>query len=247
MRTLVIGDVHSCLDELRALIMQIGYDPSCDQLVFLGDLIDRGPDPVGVVEYVRQLHNANPRVCTVVGNHDEKAYRYLHKQDIERAGGKRNPMALPDPVRLKEWESQGESNRKWLETLPVFTEPLPGWLAVHAGFEADKPLSEQKPDKMMRVRFLDPVTGKMKPYVEGTLDQPVDSVMWMEMWSGPQNVVYGHAVHSLDAPRVDRINGVECWGIDTGCVFGGHLTALELETRQVFQVKAARAYSERIE
>ena len=68
---------------------------------------------------------------------------------------------------------------------------------------------------------------------------------WTSKWIGPDNVVYGHAVHSLKSPRVDRpVPGVECWGIDTGCCFGGRLTALCIETREIVQVDAREKYAD---
>jgi hypothetical protein len=72
----------------------------------------------------------------------------------------------------------------------------------------------------------------------------------MKVYDGKHNVVYGHAVHSLDQPRMDlSAAGFECWGIDTGCPFGGHLTALILDSsdplrRPISQVKASKAYDE---
>lgn len=243
MRTLVIGDVHGCLVELKALLDKLSYSPGQDTLVFVGDLVDRGPDPVGVVRFVRALQTAgNVLVC--VGNHDETLVRYLQRVEQERTTGRVNQMTPPKPDRLAQWQSFTPEEREWLRTLPTVIEPIPGWIAVHAGFEGDKTRDKQKPDKVVRVRWVDPITGKMVGLHGDSLDQPEGTVHWSAFWKGPENVVYGHAVHSLKNPRVDRPQeGVECWGIDTGAAYGGRLTALCLETREVVQVQAEHAYA----
>jgi hypothetical protein len=76
-------------------------------------------------------------------------------------------------------------------------------------------------------------------------DAPDGVEPWAARWSGPQSVVYGHMVHDLTTPRIDRpADDVWCYGIDTGCCFGGHLTALILPERRLVQVPAERAYAE---
>jgi hypothetical protein len=68
---------------------------------------------------------------------------------------------------------------------------------------------------------------------------------WTEFWSGPESVVYGHNVHSEENPLIEEVSpGVTCYGLDTGCCFGGRLTALILETKEIVQVQAKRAYYE---
>lgn len=240
-RTLAIGDVHGCLEELKELLAAARYVEGEDRLVFVGDLVDRGPDPVGVVREVRRL-SSHGDVLTVMGNHEEKLVRWFKRAEEERALGKKNPMTPPPPERLAQWEAFDTEDRAWLAERPITAEAAPGWTVVHGGFESTRS-GAQKPQKMLRCRWVDPETGRMIALAEGALAAP-KGVVWMERWRGPAHVVYGHAVHSLEVPRVDRpAPGVECWGIDTGCCFGGRLTALCLETREVTQVPAHRAYA----
>lgn len=244
-RILAIGDVHGCLNELRALLDKVAYDPSDDHLVFVGDLIDRGPDSPGVVRVVRGLQRIAP-VTVVRGNHDDNAVRFV--QRVVRAGltGKPNQMKAPHPSRMAEWAALTIGDVGWLSELPVVAAVAPNWLAVHGGFE-DKQLGEQKDDKVMRCRYLDAQTGKMVSLKEtDALDQPPDTVWWTERWRGSDNVVYGHAVHDLKDPRVDQCGDVQCWGIDTGCVFGGRLTAIDISRDKptVWQVQAERSYAD---
>lgn len=241
-RTLAIGDVHGCLEELRALLSAVAYRAGEDRLVFVGDLVDRGPDPVGVVREVRALA-ARGDVLLVMGNHEEKLLRWRKRALEERTLGKKNLMTPPPPERLAEWEALEEDDCAWLADRPVTADAAPGWVVVHGGFESTAS-GQQRPQKMMRCRWVDPETGKMVALGEGSFAVP-RGVLWSTRWPGPAHVVYGHAVHSLETPRIDRpAPGVECWGIDTGCCFGGRLTALCLETREVTQVPAQRAYAD---
>ncbi len=241
MRTIAIGDIHGCLQELQDLLVLFDYRPDQDRLVFVGDLVDRGPDSAGVVHLVRQLEQQGS-VVTVKGNHDDSAARWLLRSRRSTAAGVRPPPA----GRLAEWAGLTPEDVDWLAALPVVAEVAPGWLAVHAGFE-DRPMGSQKEERCMRTRWVDASTGRMTQIgPHDDLDvPPPNSVWWAERWAGPDNVVYGHSVPSLQDPRLDRNEeGHECWGIDTGACFGGRLTALCLETRQTWQVQAPRAYRE---
>lgn len=242
-RTFAIGDLHGCLEELELLLNQISYVPARDRLIFLGDLVDRGPNPAGVIRFIRELQR-HGNVDAIKGNHDEKLCRWYRREHEQETLGKKNMMRQPHPHRLAQWEQTTEEDRSWLDTLPLTVE-TETWIAVHGGFEA-VPMEKQKPEKIMRVRYLDPEKGTMVKIGEGPMEamlQPEGSVFWSQRWEGPKNVVYGHTVHSFDSPRVDRAStGAECWGIDTGVCYGGHLTALLLETKEVTQVKAKKPY-----
>jgi bis(5'-nucleosyl)-tetraphosphatase (symmetrical) len=244
-RTICIGDVHGCLELLERLLGRVNYEPSSDVLVFVGDLVDRGPAPAGVVRFVRALQAKGP-VRAVMGNHEDKMLRWFERVERERKTGKKNGMHPPGPERLAQWNELTDEDRQWLGKLPVILDVAEGWLAVHAGFEA-VPMDQQKPDRVMRVRWIDSQTGEHKGLDRDADDPfaiPTGCVNWMDRWAGPQNVVYGHAVHSRKTPRVDRPHpGIETWGIDTGACFGGRLTALCLETREVFQVEDGKSYA----
>jgi diadenosine tetraphosphatase ApaH/serine/threonine PP2A family protein phosphatase len=239
MPTYVIGDPHGCSEELRELLRLVGFQRGTDRVVLAGDLIDRGPDPLGVVRLARESGAE-----AVLGNHDERMLRWFRREAVEKSTGTKNRMIPPVASRLAQWNTLGEDDRAWLEALPLTMEVAPGWLCVHGGFEAI-PMGEQKPEKVLRCRYLDPVSGRMVAFKGASVEQPEGTVYWTSKWIGPDNVVYGHAVHSLKSPRVDRpVPGVECWGIDTGCCFGGRLTALCIETREIVQVDAREKYAD---
>ena len=202
-----------------------------------------GLDPAGVVRLVRELA-ASRDVVVVQGNHEEKLCRWFKREAESRVTGKANPMAPPGAGRLEEWQSLTDDERAWLGALPVVAEPAPGWLAVHGGFDGT-PRHKQTPQKLQRCGGVVVGSGRMRSLGDGPDGRPANSVFWTERWREPLNVVYGHAVASLDAPRVDRNKrGAACWGIDTGCCFGGRLSALELESQAITQVPARAKYAD---
>jgi bis(5'-nucleosyl)-tetraphosphatase (symmetrical) len=255
-RTIAIGDVHGCLQELQELLGKLVYSRKDDHLVFVGDYIDRGPEPLETVRFIKNLCQSG-RVTAIKGNHDHKMVEWLMRLGQELVGGRPNDMRRPPPQRLLEWFSFSREERKWLAELPVVadlgTRGDAAWLAVHAGFE-DKPLLSQLPSRMMHVRWVSEKSGEQwsgQRYQRDDEDdpygQPQGAVHWAERWARPEHVVYGHQVQSLVDPvvhhRGSNIAGDgECWGIDTGCCFGGRLTALVLETREIVQVQAKKAY-----
>jgi bis(5'-nucleosyl)-tetraphosphatase (symmetrical) len=236
-RTIVIGDVHGCLEELDALLRAADYRPGRDRLVLLGDLLDRGPDGVGVVRRARELG-----ADVVCGNHEEKHLRWAaHRARQREDPGYRIPMRL-GPRREAEHARLSDDDLRWLAALPPAIALDGGWVAVHAGALPGVPLEAQPPHVLLHLRDVDP---EGRPLLGGAL--PCGPARpWAQAWTGPASVVYGHRVHALDAPRWDEpVPGVVCAGIDTGCCYGGRLTALVLPSREIVQVAAREPYASR--
>lgn len=242
-RFIVVGDVHGCLEELDELLLKVEFragDKDC--LVFAGDLVDRGPDPVGCVRRARELGAG----C-VMGNHEEKHIRWRNwETKLAKGEAKKNPMRRFDEARMIEHNNLNEDDMNYLRAMPktigLGHQP---WLVVHAGFECNGvPHTEQSRDSVCRVRNVGP-DGRMASNHKDPLVDVPGSVPWATRWQGPENVIYGHAVHSRTEPRVDAHSGYACYGIDTGCVFGGRLTALVLpdgKPPEFVQVQAKREY-----
>ena len=230
-RSIVVGDVHGCLAELEELLRAVRYAPGEDRLVFLGDLLDRGPDPVGVLRRVRALGAE----C-VLGNHEEKHLRYAaHEARRREDSGYRNPMRRFDAKRTAEHARLDRDDLLWLASLPRTLALGGGWVAVHAGFVPRLRLPAQPPDWTIRLRYVDGA-GNPVPRARGDAGEP-GVRRWAESWTGPESVVYGHFPHRLDLPKRDEpAPGVVCLGIDTGCVYGGRLTALVLPEAEIVQV-----------
>jgi len=228
MRSIFVGDLHGCLEETEMLLDKVRFRPLRDELVFVGDITDRGPFSVETLKLIRGLCEQGVAKCTR-SNHDDKHVRFRHRQNQARDFGRQNTMKPFSPERMSEHERMSEDDIAWIKNLPTIIHTQ-GWVAVHAGFE-DKPMNRQHPDTVIRVGWIDEVTGKSRQLEEdehGNIIQPKGSVWWTSKWRGPESVVYGHTVFA--EPLVEEVMpGIHCVGIDTGCVFGNKLTAMVLE------------------
>lgn len=241
-RKIVVGDVHGCLSELQELLELVKYDSAQDRLIFVGDLVDRGPDPVGVVRFVRSL---GVEVC--LGNHEEKAIRFNKYEKRRVDTGEPNPMRPFGWKRRTEHEALTEEDQAWFSSLPLYIKLDNRWLITHAGFASDRPIADQDPRSIVRTRWVDKNTGEYSKAVRNPWNIPESAVYWTEKWTGPESVVYGHNVHDLKDVRIDApVPGVLCYGIDTGCCFGGRLSALILKKGalpDIAQVAAKKEYA----
>jgi diadenosine tetraphosphatase ApaH/serine/threonine PP2A family protein phosphatase len=215
-RIIVIGDVHGCYAELLDLLdqLQVGKD---DRLVFLGDLVNRGPDSHGVVSLVRSL----PNTLCLMGNHELRLLRYRKERD---------PKILKD----YDWETVrqlDEQDWRYIEDLPL-THHLPDLqtVCVHGGFLPDQPWNKQGAEIVTRIQVID-ADGKAKKRTEAPQGRN-----WADEWEGPPFVVYGHT------PRPDVYRRPWSLGLDTGCVYGGFLSAAILPEREIVQVAAHSKY-----
>jgi bis(5'-nucleosyl)-tetraphosphatase (symmetrical) len=244
-RTIVVGDIHGCLEEFDELLALVSYKRGADRLVLLGDLLDRGPDGVGVVRRVQEIGAE----C-VLGNHDCKHIRWRRHETLRIATGKKNPMKHMSEAMRRENEALSDTDLAWLKGLPRVLKLAPNWVAVHGGFEPGVPISAQDDDRLIRMRFIDETTLKSANLTDD-YDQPPNSVFWACRWTGPDSVVYGHAVHGLKPLKTLGFDDYEhqpvhTLGIDTGCCFGGRLTACvfapDFRTWEFVQVPAKRIY-----
>jgi hypothetical protein len=249
MRQIFVGDVHGCFDELHELLSNLALSLE-DRVTFLGDYLDRGPKPAQVVQYIRSLGQR-----AILGNHDEKCVRFLrHEERAARQPGYVNRMVRPAPAREAEWRALSEEDRAFLAGLPPYLVDSVGsetWCAVHGGLVPGVPPAEQNPAQILRCRWIDEHGHQVTAKVGA--DMPPGARPWMEVFDGEFHVACGHAVYSLREPRVDRTpKGFEVWSLDTGCCFGGYLSALVLDPhrpghREVVQVKARREYVKLVE
>ena len=233
MATWVIGDVHGCLVELTSLVDAIAPTPE-DHLVFVGDLVDRGPDSVGVVRFVRNL----PCQVTVVrGNHEGKHARFR----------KGNPVKDPTGELANITRGLDAKDVRFLEqTVLAWTGVVEGktYSVVHAGVTPwfktlpTGALTEQeaKPYRWLTmVRYLTPEGNPVGLGSEGP-----DDKFWTQSYDGRfGTIVYGHQPCKDDQP-VWTANTI---GIDLGCCFGGSLAAVRLGDQKVIAVKAREQYS----
>jgi len=202
------------------LINEVAPDPS-DRIYLLGDLVNGGPDSAAVVRWARARKNCQ---C-IVGNHELRLLRW-------KLGG--------DPSALKNGDTEtagalNEADWRFLAGMPLTLEITEHkTLLVHGGFAPGKPWAKQPPEVVTRIQVIDP-EGKPAKRSEA----PGDAPSWADFWTGPPFVVYGHT------PRQDVFRRRWSLGLDTGCVYGGKLSALVLPGHRLVQVKARKAYKER--
>lgn len=247
-RLICIGDIHGCFEEFTELWASLEVTDN-DMVVFLGDLVDRGPRGPETVASVHQLCEQRPMTYCVLGNHDEKHVRY-RKHVVKKCitPSYQIPMRTPPEGCF----DMPDRDLAWMAKLPGVIELDPAFgpgftsrIMTHAGIIAG--LEYRQPTSgLIRNRYvLQHADGVWKPVGLGPdLTQPGGSRLWDEFWNRQDRVIYGHIVHSLTSPRVHN----NCYGIDTGCCFGGRLTAyVEDRTRVddgVFvYVDAKKAYA----
>ena len=212
-RTFVVGDVHGCYDELVALVGLVGLGDS-DRLICVGDLIAKGEKSREVLE----LFMADARFSSVLGNHDRAVLEYWkgarEKKELKPAQRRCAKQLKPDRERFA----------AYLETLPAYID-LGSHVVVHAGLRPGVALAEQSLDDLTALRTL----GKNRESRKGT--------PWYEVYDDGRVALFGH--WPAPAPR----RGPRAIGLDTGCVYGGRLTAYAVETGEFHSVPALRAYA----
>ncbi|MFJ9994469.1 polynucleotide kinase-phosphatase [Streptomyces werraensis] len=226
----VIGDVHGCSSELEALLGKLGYadgvHPEGRTAVFVGDLVDRGPDSPGVLRRVMAMVKSGNALC-VPGNHENKFGRYLKGRKVQLTHG------LAETVEQMEGESEEfrAEVREFVEGLVSHYVLDGGSLVVcHAGL----------PEK-----YHGRTSGRVRSHAlygdtTGETDEfglPV-RYPWAEDYRGRATVVYGHT----PVPEATWLNNTIC--LDTGAVFGGKLTALRWPERELVDVPAERVWYE---
>ena len=227
MRHLFISDIHGCYDEMVELLNKINYDSNKDKLIILGDNIDRGPNSQGVIKYLRENN-----ILSILGNHEYTFLRWFK--------GNKYLTEQPHYTQFSDEDITFINNMPTHLILPEYNL----WV-VHAGIKPNIPIDKQDQKDLLYLRYTDEErkTVSIKKVLQGI--QPPDTKFWTEFGPFNANIIYGHEVHSLEFPRIKKFdNGTWCAGIDTGCCFGGHLSALIIEDnkQEIIQVKAKKEY-----
>jgi bis(5'-nucleosyl)-tetraphosphatase (symmetrical) len=263
MPTYVIGDLQGCNDPLLRLLETIRFDPATDRLWFVGDLVNRGPDSLAVLRFIKGLGDA--AVC-VLGNHDlhllalAEGYGRAHKGDTLDA-----VLAAPDRDELLAWLRQRRLAWREGNWLMVHAGVLPAWTADAAlacAAEAEAALQgpryreffmqmygnapvawDDALDGVERLRVIVnaftrlrycSAAGEMEFHHKGAPGtQPAGWLPWFEVpgrKSADVTCIIGHW------STLGLVNRPDLVALDTGCLWGGRLTALRLEDRQVFAV-----------
>jgi len=230
----IIGDIHGCYDELCELLSELGYKvdvencnakhPENRKVVFLGDICDRGPKNVAVIRLVMNMVEAGDAWC-IAGNHDVKLHRKLKGADVQLSHG------LDKTV--KELETQDE---EFIAKVKNFLDGL----ISHYVFDDGKLVVAHAG---LKEKYQGRGSGRVREFclygdTNGEIDEyglPV-RLPWANEYRGRALVVYGH----IPTPEVQLLNNTAC--IDTGCVFGGKLTAYRYPEKEIVQVNAKQEY-----
>ena len=235
----IIGDIHGCFDELVELLKELGYEistqpdgetivkpPEGRKAIFVGDFVDRGPKVSEVLRLVMWMQKADAAIC-VPGNHDIKLVRALHGRKVNPTHG------------LAETLSQLEKESTEFKTqIAEFIDGLVshyvldnGKLVVaHAGMKAE--LQGRASGRVREFALYGETTGETDEF-----GLPIRS-NWADEYRGDAMVVYGHTPVAEPQWMNRTIN------IDTGCVFGGTLTALRYPEKELVSVPAHQTYYE---
>lgn len=268
MATYAIGDIQGCYDELQRLLEQMRFDPAQDRLWFVGDLVNRGP---GSLEVLRLVKSLGDRAVTVLGNHDlhlvavHAGIGKLHHSDTLDA-----ILAAPDREELLLWLRRRKLAHLQNGHLLVHAGVLPSWTAEQAvalAHEVEVALhgddyidfiehmygnnpqgweDDLKGFKRLRVIVnaftrlrICTLRGEMEFRFKGEVhDIPEGYLPWFDVpkrKTRDTTVIFGHW------SALGLVQRKHLIALDTGCLWGGPMTAIRLEDRQLFQVECAKA------
>jgi serine/threonine protein phosphatase 1 len=207
-RTVIVGDIHGCYQELLDLMDRVG-PAAGDQVISVGDLVTKGPGNVAVVEFFRAGKNRS----AVIGNHDRVLLEKYLGHDVK--------LETFHAQAIAEFGDRFGEYMDWVAALPPYID-LGDYVVVHAGLRPGRSLAEQDLTDLTEIRQV-VIRDKETP--------------WFDVYDGDQTVIFGHWVFGEPVVKANAI------GIDTGCVYGGRLTACILPERHLVSVPARRAYA----
>lgn len=229
----VIGDVHGCFDELSALLQKIHavIIPSNILKVFVGDLVNKGPQSRQVMQFMLEHHNRESCI-SVRGNHDDVVVDQILN------------VIRKDPCSLRsknKWmEEVTEEELRFLMDLPYsIAIPSLNALVVHAGVIPGLRVQDMRPEDLVSMRNLVQEDGVYK-----ATRSDKDGTAWAKSWSGPEHVYFGH-----DAKRLLQ-REQHATGLDTGCVYGRELTGVFIKgprSGEFISVKAGKVHQQVLE
>jgi serine/threonine protein phosphatase 1 len=217
-RTLFVGDIHGCYNELQELLHKIAYNPANDRLISLGDLLHKGPMSAEVIKFFY-----NSKIEVIMGNHDWHFLQAL----------KGNIAMYKEAEKIMQLCGIPQSDMiKWLEEFPYYIKEQ-SFIAVHACFDPSK-------SKYAQTSFQDMINGRYFDAETNTILKSVKSPnIYQKPWyqayppkSTDRTVVFGHWAK----PEPRFFKNFRC--IDTGCCYGGRLSCLILPDDNIISVES---------
>ncbi|MCC9135315.1 metallophosphoesterase [Pontibacter silvestris] len=236
----ILGDIHGCFKELVALLCRLGYSikfndelqkyevgaPKGYKAIFVGDLVDRGPNSPEVLRLVMDMVEQQIALC-VIGNHDDKLSRMMKGHKVQVRYG----LELTIEQMEKYDRAFHIRVKKFLSKLPYYIILDNGKLLIaHAGLQ--ERLHGKNGKGVRGLCLYGPTTSKTD---DNGLPVRLD---WAAEYCGKAIVIYGHSPVKQPVWRNNTIN------IDTGCVFGGRLTAISYPDNEITSIEAFKTYAE---
>ncbi|OIK11164.1 hypothetical protein BIV60_18600 [Bacillus sp. MUM 116] len=235
----IIGDIHGCFNEFQELTINLGYDwrrgiplhPENRFLGFVGDLTDRGPESLKVIDIIWRLVIEQRKAYYTPGNHCNKLYRFFLGNKVQVAHGLETTVAEFESLNKNAKDSIRKKFMELYEKAPLYLVLDKKKLIIaHAGIK--KEMIGQSGSKVKTFVLYGDITGEKHP--DGS---PVRRD-WSKNYNGDACIVYGHT--PVKEPRM--INNT--YNIDTGAVFGGKLTALRYPEMEIVSVDSTMPYVE---
>ena len=223
-RTIIIGDIHGCSSELALLLDKLCVNDN-DLIIQLGDAFSKGNDPIGVYNILKRF-----KIKMLLGNHEWGFYKALvpNEGSYKFKKEKYEEILNINYLSFSIWD-------KFLElipTLPVYlfgeTDNNIKYLTIHAGVNPKEGLEGTDLDTAVAIRHYPRSKNEEDPW-------------WYELYTGDGLIIYGHSAKE-NIIRIKKKRKPCIMGIDTGCVYGGHLTAYIVEEDKVIQIKARKQY-----
>lgn len=229
-RILCISDLHGTFTEFQNLLTTVQYNQEQDRLIIVGDAINRGPNSLECIRYIRENN-----IEMIMGNHEWHFVRWYK--------GKQDPHWLTTRPHYALFKDEDIT---FLNNLPLYLNiPEHNLWVVHAGVRPNVPLEKQRKEDLLYLRYVDEEhkTIPLKTVFDKTSD--ITPRFWTEFGPFGANIVAGHCVF-LDGPKMTKYEDgswVAC--IDTGCCFGNYLSCLIIKNsgeQEIVQVKAKEVY-----
>lgn len=237
---LIVGDVHGCYDEAMKLMDNVREKHGENFVtIFVGDMVNKGPKNVEMLDFIMNSKD----VHCIRGNHEQAV--------LGTALKKRHGLNI-DPRWANSWATKlSEKQFSFLANLPyTISVPILNIQVVHGGINPKLPLYLQNDYDMLHMRGLKWTEDNFHGQVLVPTSKQDDGYMWATCWQGPQHIYFGHdAIKRLQLEKY-------CTGLDTGCLYGGKLTAVYMKVprditgpiehsdlvKEFFAVDAYKAY-----
>lgn len=232
----IIGDIHGCFDELMELLDKLGYTfengihihPEDRQPAFVGDAMDRGPASLKVLQLLFERQDQGILFYSP-GNHCNKLYRFMKGNSVQLAHGLE--------ITIAEWQSQPRKEQqtfrnryiRFYEDLPQYQVLCDDLIVAHAGLKHDM-IGASLTKNIKYFTLYGDITGKF--HADG---RPVRKD-WAKSYKGAPWVIYGHT------PTVEPYIINRTVNVDTGCVFGGSLTAFRFPEKELLSVNSKQPF-----